>query len=395
MRKKVLLQSLFGVLATVSSAAVASAGDLSREQVKRFDANGDEFVDRDKAVVYARHIYDKHNILADYDSNVNGRIDPQELETLNADLASIDVTPESAEIRLRVEQNAPIPLEAGPASIEAVISENVSRAYLREKRIEIGIDTEEPGDAIASGAAITMTNDIEGHENIASITAAAGYLFRRNLSYPEGYIGGDLALTAISFGPYVEADGDVNSDESRVSIGAVAQAEVLGGPVFDLQRYSIAPYYQTDFKGESSVFGAALSWQPYILDLGLGSVRRIADGNLDFSWGLTLQADYRRVGDAGATGLSPDDDYAWLGGTASARFWPFPDFFESRVFADAQYSYFYDVVGGQSASLFSGGIGLAIDEAGNATLNVEYVKGRDYQTETDKNQVKTALKVKF
>lgn len=395
MSKKILLQSVLGVLAAIISTPVASAGDLSKEQVQRFDANGDDFVDPDKAGVYARHIYDKNNILADYDSNLNGRIDPQELDALNADLASIDVTPESSEIRLRADHQAPIPLMAGPASIEAIVSENVSRAYLREERIEIGIDTEEPGDAVASGAAITMTNDIEGHENIASITAAAGYLFRRNVPFPEGYEGGDLALTAISFGPYVEADGDVNSEESRVAVGAIAQAEVLGGSIFDNQRYSVAPYYQTDFKGESSVYGAAFSWQPYILDLGLGSVRRVADGNLDFSWGLTLQADYRQVADAGGTGLSSDDDYGWLGGIASVRFWPFPDFFDSRVFAEAQYSYFYDVIGGENASLFTGGLGLAIDEAGNATLNVEYVKGRDYQTETDKNAVKTALKVKF
>ncbi|WP_326890450.1 hypothetical protein U8P73_09845 [Rhizobium beringeri] len=371
----------------------ANAGELSLEQVKRFDTNGDDFVDSDKATVYARHIYDQHNILADYDKNLNGQIDPDELVAINSDLSKIDREPVSAEVRLRAAEHVPIPLMAGPASIEAEVSEDVARAYLREKRVDLGIDTEKPGSDITSGAAITMANDLEGHENIVSIEAAAGYLFRKNIPYPESYNPGDLALTAVSFGPYIEANGDVNSAESRVAAGAMAQAEVLGGGVFDLQRYSVAPYYQTDFRGRSSVYGAAFSWQPYILDWALGSIR--SAGTLDVTWGLLFQGDYRFVADAGETGLKTDDDYAWLGAVLSTKIWPFPDTFESRVFAELEYSYFHDTLSGADASLFQGGVGLTLDEKGNATLNVEYTNGRDYKTETDKNTIKTALKVKF
>lgn len=387
--------SLIASFVLLATAVQVAAGDLSEGQLKRFDENGDQFVDKEKAGVYARHIYDQHNILADYDQNLNGRIDPGELDVINADLSAIDREPVSAEVRLRAQESVPIPLKAGPASIEAVISENVSKAYLREKRVEIGIDTETPGADVTDGAAITMTNDFDGNQNIASITAAAGYLFRHNFAYPEGYKPGALALTAISLGPYVEADGDVDSDESRVSIGGIAQAEFLGGGVFDLQRYSVAPYYQTDFEGESSVYGAAFSWQPYILGWGLGSVRRVADGSIDVTWGLSVQGDYRHVASAGATGLTEDDDYAWLGASVSAKIWPFPEMLDSRIFAEVEYSYFYDFVGGGEASLFTGGLGLSLDEEGNASLSVEYVNGRDYQTETYKNAVKTALKVKF
>ena len=373
----------------------AGAGSLTKEQVSRFDSRGIKSVDPDKAKVYARHLYDKHNILADYDRNLNGRIDPDELEQINVDLAAIDSSSESAEIRLRSEQHVPIPLESSPASIEAAVRENVSRAYLREKRIEIGIDTEKPGDSVANGAAITVTNDIDGHKTVTSISAAAGYMFRHNFALPSDYNPGDLALTAVSFGPYVEANGEVDSATSRVSFGAIAQAELFGGQVFDLQRFSFAPYYQTDFRGDSSIYGAALSWQPYVLDLGLGSIRRLGEDGFDFTWGLSLQGDYRHVADAGGTGLKSHDDYGWVGAAASVKIWPLPELLQSKIFAQVQYSYFHDAIGHGSASVLTAGLGYTIDEAGNASINVEYIKGEDYQTETDKNTIKTALKVKF
>lgn len=392
MRQIRLTGSSAAVLVLLISALAANAAELSPEQAKRFDTNGDDFVDSEKATVYARHLYDEHNILADYDKNLNGQIDPDELVAVNRDLTNIDREPVSAEVRLRAAEHVPIPLMAAPASIEAEVSENVSRAYLREKRVDLGIDTEKPGSDITSGAAITMANDLDGHQNVVSIEAAAGYLFRKNLPYPEGYNPGDLALTAVSFGPYIEANGDVNSAESRVAAGIVGQAELLGG-VFDLQRYSIAPYYQTDFRGDSSVYGAVFTWQPYVLDWGLGSIR--SAGPLDVTWGLSFHGDYRYVADAGGTGLKADDDYGWLGAVISTKIWPFPDTFDSRLFAELEYSYFYDALSGNDASLFRGGVGLNLDDKGSASLNVEYTNGRDYKTETDKNTIKTALKVKF
>jgi len=380
------------ILVLLLSFVAANAAELSPEQAKRFDTNGDDFVDSEKATVYARHLYDQHNILADYDKNLNGQIDPDELVAINRDLSNIDREPVSAEVRLRAAEHVPIPLMAAPASIEAEVTENVSRAYLREKRIDLGIDTEKPGSDITSGAAITMANDLDGHQNVVSIEAAAGYLFRKNLSYPEGYSPGDLALTALSFGPYIEANGDVNSAESRVAAGFVGQAELLGG-VFDLQRYSIAPYYQTDFRGKSSVYGAEFAWQPYVLDWGLGSIR--SAGPLDVTWRLSFQGDYRYVADAGGTGLKADDDYGWLGAVISTKIWPFPGTLEHRLFAELEYTYFNDTLGGNHASLFQGGVGLNLDDEGSATLNIRYTNGRDYKTVTDKNAIKTALKVKF
>lgn len=384
--------SFAAVCVLLISALAANAAGLSPEQAKRFDTNGDDFVDSEKVTVYARHLYDQRNILADYDKNLNGQIDSDELIAINRDLTSIDRGAVSAEVRLRAAERVPIPLMATPASIEAEVSQNVSRAYLREKRVELGIDTEKPGSDITSGAAITMANDLNGHQNVVSIEAAAGYLFRKNLPYREGYNPGTLALTAVSFGPYIEANGDANSAESRVAAGFVGQAELLGG-LFDLQRYSLAPYYQTDFRGDSSIYGTAVTWQPYVLDWGLGSIR--SAGPLDVTWGLSFQGDYRYVADAGGTGLKADDDYGWLGAVISTKIWPFPDALDGRLFAELEYSYFYDILGGNDASLFQGGVGLNLDEEGNASLNAEYTNGRDYKTETEKNTIKTALKVKF
>ena len=97
--------------------------------------------------------------------------------------------------------------------------------------------------------------------------------------------------------------------------------------------------------------------------------------------------------DAGQTGLAAESDYAWLGVDATVRVWPLPEVFQSRVFADANYSYHHDVVGGGNASRFKGSVGLVLDDEGDATLNLEYLTGEDYETENDQEVVKTALKV--
>jgi len=128
----------------------AQAGNLSKEQASRFDRDQDGQVDAGMATVYARHLYDNTNVLAEYDADLDGEIGHEELARLNADLRTVD--PSSAEIRLREREGVPIPLMTSPASLEAAVSKDVSQFYLREKRIEIGVDSEEPGDAVTSGA---------------------------------------------------------------------------------------------------------------------------------------------------------------------------------------------------------------------------------------------------
>jgi len=202
-----------------------------------------------------------------------------------------------------------------------------------------------------------------------------------------------MGLTALSFGPYLEMKGSFNSEDSRVVLGGIAQAEILGG-LFDLQRVSFAPYYETDLTGRSNIYGAVTSWQPYILEWALGSVRRLPREILDVTWSVAAEGDYRYIDNGGRTSQA-EQDYAWLGVDATVRVWPFPEVFDSRVFAQANYTYHHDLLGGDSASHFTGGVGMNLDASGATTVNVEYFVGDDYKTGEDEEVVKSSLKVKY
>ena len=73
--------ALIGFVVPILLALPAHTAALSKEQTARFDQNQDRQVDPEKALVYARHLYDKNNILADYDTNLNGQIDLEELDS--------------------------------------------------------------------------------------------------------------------------------------------------------------------------------------------------------------------------------------------------------------------------------------------------------------------------
>lgn len=374
--------------------ASASAASLTKEQAARFDTDGDGNVDSDKAAVYARHLYDETGILALYDRNLNGLIDVDEAEELNARLASIDQTPVSAEVRLRTKEGIPIPLMRVPASIERIVSKNVSSFYLRERRIEVGIEDENPDAKVTSGASISTATDLEGNSTVVSVAAAFGYLYRQGIDFPEGYEPGDLAITAVSYGPYVEANGRINATNSRVSLGAIGQVELLGGP-FDLQRFTAAPYFQTDFDWDARIYGVSASWQPYVLDWALGSIRRLPGEFMDVNWQLAADFDYRHVDVSGGTKLTDGEEYAWIGFDATMRFWPLPELLDNRVFGDASYAYHHDLISGRDASRFRGGVGVHLDEGRNTALTVEYVHGKDYRTMLHEETIKSAFKVKY
>lgn len=379
-------------LAQVACGAIALAGEMSKEQLARFDLDHDGNVDPDKMEIYSAHLYDETNILVLYDDNLDGRIDGDEVARINADVARPNHG--TAEARLKSRMNVPVPLSGTPDSIASATGEDVSRFYLREQRLDLGIDGDATGLDATSGAAISIVNDIEGGASSVSVAAAIGYLFRHYLQLPDGYEPGQLAVSAVSFGPYVEANGQVDSSTSQLSFGAMGQLDLFSG-VFNLQRLSFAPYYQTDFKGESQIYGATATWQPLLLKAGLGSLRRSPSDLFDYTWAFAGQTDYRHVAEAGATGLVEDDDYFWVGADTTFRIWPLPERLDNRLFLTVQAANYYDLEDGDSANKYTAEIGLALDDTGNVTFNLQYVNGTDYRTMLDEEAVGTTFKVRF
>lgn len=368
------------------------AWSLTDQQLRQFDKDGDKNVDPGMEAIFFRHL--ANATLAKYDLNLNGQFDPEEVAEMNSDVQKVDLEPESADIRLRVREGVPVPVNTAFEKVEVISGTDIRyQPFLRNKRANIGIS----GNALKAldGASFTYSQDFENNRNAVSVEAAAGVLFRNSrVDYPENYSPGDLALTAYALGPFVEANGAINSANTRLTAGVIGQAEFLGGLLLDSQLLSASPYYQTDFEGSASIYGGAITWQPFDSELALGTFRRLP-GGADFTWLLAGEADYKYADDPGNTGLAADSGTYWLGVNASAKLLPFAEQLDGRLFLSGGIAYYYEVLGGIDATLSTAKVGYSLDPDKNTSIEFIYSNGRDHNTLRQQEIFKAALSVKY
>ena len=382
-----LLLSLFG----------AHAATLTKEQLAEFDAGDGKTVRTDRADAYVKHILDEHHVLAKYDKNYNGRIDPEELVKLNGYFAGLRSRNEAQGYNAFIENGLPLVLEPAPPPIREEVKprEEIAAFHLRENKTELPFASGTDEFKASNGAAFSWHEDIENDgEQTASVNAAFGFVWQKNFDVPENYQAGSLAFDGLYFGPYVDAQGQLLASESVVQLGALLGTTMIGGP-FDLQRFTTAPYYQTDFEGRSEVIGATTFWQPHLASVGLGAIKSPDGGLLDYTFLAQATADYRQVHDPGETGLKRGQNYFWLGGEVTAKVWPFPDVFKKRLFASVTGRLYRDVITGHEATQFTTGAGWKLDKDGHASLNLEYTNGESYQDQETEEFIKGTLRVKF
>lgn len=384
----VIAFGLFGAF----SIAVDEAHSLTKEQLERFDEDRDGNVDRGKETVFFRHL--ANPMLAKYDRNLSGQFEGDEIEKMNADVRAVDRERESADVRLRALKGVPVPITTTYEKVEVVSGTDIKyRFYLRKNRADIGLS----GDPLKSlgGAAFSVTEDVANSQTAVSIQGAAGVLFRKTrVDFPDDYEAGDFALTAYAFGPYMEAKGTFDTANTRLTGGVIGKAEFLGGPLFDAQLFSAAPYFQTDFDGRARIYGGVAGWQPFNSNLALGTFRRLP-GGMDFTWLLNGEADYKFVDKPGTTGLSANSDHFWLGANGSARLLPFADQLNGRFFLDGSLAYYYNFVSGKNATLGTATAGFNLDENKNTAIELVYTNGRDHNTMTRDESYKATFTLKY
>jgi hypothetical protein len=274
---------------------------------------------------------------------------------------------------------------------------NVRRLFVRNDKLDIDTFS---GKSDAKGAAVSYTDDRVGGVQTADIHAVVSYAFDHEcLHHPMGYGLYDAYVSRTTFAPFVLANGTLSNDrsteKSALQFGFDSRATVFSGPLFNYQIFTLSPYYQTDFRGEASVYGASASWEPYQLAWRLGGNVNLATPWLDYYWQLKAEVDSLHVNKAGLTNFTNGTDYAFWGGTAKLLLFPFPDQLQRRVIAIAEYSYYWESQAQQDVRLFVGTLAYNITEDGSTSISGQYKKGTEKQTLKQLDQYLLSFNYKY
>ncbi len=382
-------------------------------------------------------------VLAKYDRNFNGRLDPNEADRLRADsAASFSDRSRSVANDVLFFKNRKIadidkvassrPSPAMPTETKSPKGgcENQQRLFVRRDRLdtyqfrESTFITGFVPRAKAKGASASFTHDDLDRTDSLTINGRVSYVIAQNdpmnpcfTGLPaDPYAKHDFNVPSL-FGSTVafwtDAQGTINSprtksEKSALKSGFDAQASIAGGPFFDLQYLIASPYVQTDFRGEARIYGVTAAWEPFAPAARLGgTIGAPATSYLDWFWQFRAETDAKRVDVVGATALSRGD-YVWAGAVARLHLTPFPDrsiydpFAASpfpdlvgRFYADLTVNYHREFDRGIDALLWAAEVGFNITPDGGASISFSYTDGMDKDTLIKQRQYLVALNYKF
>lgn len=426
-------------LAFITLSTSAHAGETL--SAAAYDRNKDGILDEAEALVWRLHVQDP--LLAKYDRNLNGRLDPDEVDALRAaSAASLAARSRSVANDVLFFKNRKIgdidkvassrPPPAAPTELKPPKGgcDNQQRLFIRRDRLDTYQYRE--GTFItgfvprskAKGASVSFSHDDLDASQSLTVNGRVSYVIAQNdpmnpcfTGLPDDpYAKRDFNVPSL-FGSTValwtDAQGTINSprtksEKSALKGGLDAQVSIAGGPLFDLQYLIASPYAQTDFRGEARVYGVTAAWEPFAPNARLGgTIGAPATKYLDWFWQLRAEADVKHVDVVGATALTRGD-YVWAGAVARLHLTPFPDRsiydpfgspsfpdLVGRLYADITLNYHREFDRRIDALLWSAEVGFNITPDGGASISVSYTDGLDKDTLIKQRQYLLALNYKF
>lgn len=352
----------------------------------------------------------ENSTFAKYDKNCNSVIDAIELEAMNLDLGKVNksVKERIGVLKAARARSETIPLAEPPKESDGETDVVPQRLFIGRDKLDTRISQFDASNAAAlsergtpfnagNGGALSFTSDQQSNTDTVSVDAVITYaLFDDEVS--DGDPLSALGISAYSFAPFADVQGDVKSNEqdvSRLEFGIDAQFEFPSNDLFDLQYFTFSPSFQTDLEGRARIYGAEIAWTPFRTGWSLGNGFTQQDRITDyFLWGLTLDANYRFVDDPGDTGLD-DRNYGWLGASGTISIFPLKDILTDRLSLNLAGEARWDAVNSEAATLFRGGLGFTLTDDDRVTLNANYEAGRRYLTLEDIEQYKLELQFKY
>lgn len=358
------------------------------EDIKKYAKDG-KTLTQQELKVYLLHLASP--ILAQYDKNLNGKIDPSEAAAIASDaeskLKSGPVAARRDEILGVVGTRTRVPVEEIASLNPAPAAKNDEKKlplYIRRNRIDVGIAgfaNQPVPTPDAQGARISYTRDGLTKEQIWTIDGNVSYVIASGDIPGQKYEKGVPQLTAYAIVPWIDIHRQTSTNPKAKmtdtsTIGTDAAFEVYGGPFGGASYFALSPSYQTDNVSDASIFDVAGHWQPYGI-LGVGTWHKIFPG-LQFTWHTGLDADYREVKKPGQFVL-PGTNFAWTGGWVQGK-WRFGISPNYLFMLTTTYSRNYDWTNQRDAGLFTGDLAYQIDPTGMTSVSLTYKHGRDWTT---------------
>ena len=203
------------------------------------------------------------------------------------------------------------------------------------------------------------------------------------------------ALSAFALAPYISFNGTGDSTAtgtSDLSFGVLGQFQVFGG-AFDLQEFSIAPYFRTDFQGDAEVYGLTASWKPYHFESRLNGLQGDF-GKRSFDWSFGAQVNYLTVQKGGNSGLVSGTEHAWAGFDLGAGY-TFSSVGDHGLRLSAGVSAYHDVSNSVTAVKYDAAARLGLSKDNRTSLELLYEKGKDRLTMQDVDGVTLNLRLSF
>lgn len=269
-------------------------------------------------------IYNQKISIRMYDTNENGKLDASELSKLNLDLqvnaeeelaifSDDDATPDDAsenilldDVLVQLNQERRVPPteeELEEQRIERKLEEqrdytSNSLFYLRNRGADISIRA---GRVTANAASISYQRDGNSDTESGRITAAIGFLNRRDLKSDSDLApqdGTTAFLSAFAYSASVAIDRSFDSrgrnfETDTLTFRLGGDLEIADPDGLPLQYFSGNVRYETDTRFETGLFGIEAAYEPF--SWFFRSSKPINDGNLTQRFTPTAQLDYGNV----------------------------------------------------------------------------------------------------
>jgi hypothetical protein len=261
-----------------------------------------------------------------------------------------------------------------------------------------------------NGASLSYTRDGIANKQTIAGKGALFYAMDQWIA-PSTVDPNAVRLAHYSIVPGIEWDIKSQSKLHDVSgsTSALLGAEYLvRSPWFDASYFKANASYTTDVSsGKAQVYGSEFTWQPVLLNAGIGTTRRLnrqLDVWLEFV--PTLNADFFHVGDSGDfSNLIKGRDYFWAGPELSGRL-----FFQRGPLAPYslffKYYFLYDTLHGGMQNVNYSQVGAMAKllqwkdpvqgtDTGDLSLTLRYTKGATLRTLEKNDEVFAGITLKI
>lgn len=330
------------------------------------------------------------------------RIDGNDTQTITPDeigpvLARLDdlTNEELALISLVRDFGREVPLSLFLGDDAARPCGEVRRFYLRDRPVGVSASVANLHQDHGNGARFSYTTDRLTGEDSWSADGTLMWVFGHPCLSRGDRAPGSAYVSATVIAPYLQFSGSGSSSgdgPSRLVFGLAGETSISDGPIFDNQILSYAAYKETDFNGDSAIYGASFSWLPISLGARLNGYVGATDP-VQFKWALQVNGDYRSVSDPGSSALTADTEYTWIGAEVGADLL-FGNF-GNGLEISTRYSQHVDLMSDEMAGLWTATADLFLTADRRTSLSLVYKEGTEYQTLTEVDQTTFAISLQF